>query len=90
MYLKTAKDLYDFYAAIPWYKWTTGKWYDGGKSCAIGHLAKATHVDRNPHLLSDILFRTGESIIAANDAGHRFFAKRRVLKHLKKAMEMGL
>lgn len=56
MILKTAKDFYDFFAAIPWYKWTVrttkNKW---GQRCAIGHLEAAGRPTENLYNLRKLL-----------------------------------
>ncbi len=36
--MKTAKQFYDFYKAIPENKWTRGRYKEGNTFCALGHL----------------------------------------------------
>lgn len=90
--MKTAREFYDFYAAIPEEKWCTGAYENlKGQCCALGHLDIHFKYSNNtikalikilrwPNLINEGYLKTYSQLTP----------KQRILAALQDAMECGL
>lgn len=71
--LTTAKDFYDFFDSIPFYKWTTGTFQNRlGQRCAVGHIrAKFGSSHWNP--TQDNLEKIVRKLTGTADPGTKFY-----------------
>lgn len=91
--MKTAKEFYDFFSAIPEEKWTIGTFLsEDGRCCAMGHLGCSRDNTTAPGMALENIFQaTGRFVTEVNDWFYpRETPKQRILAALEDAIKQGL